>query len=283
MCQSKDNCIGCRYSVYQPFEKRLQSGGFIAMSPRLTFEIMTPLVKQLDCLKLRCVPLKRFSRIHFPPRVPLSFARTFKSTTSPNMRIPYAPTEPAADASETTKAVYERITERRKPRPLLPLDLALLHNTAIADGWNSLLGAVRSKTSLNPGLMEMAVCRIAVLNKATFEWISHAPLALKGGLPRASLDLVRTAGIYPPGGRSKTKEEQETFSDQEWAVLCYADQVTKNVEVDDEVFDALRKFLDNTGIMEMTAAVATYNMVSRFLVAMNVSEKNGHEIVMPEE
>ncbi|KAG9542860.1 hypothetical protein KCU71_g18295, partial [Aureobasidium melanogenum] len=60
------------------------------------------------------------------------------------MRIPYAPKEPAADASESTKAVYERITERRKPRPLLPLDLALLHNTAIADGWNSLLGAVRS-------------------------------------------------------------------------------------------------------------------------------------------
>ena len=199
------------------------------------------------------------------------------------MRIPYAPTEPAADASEQTKAVYERITERRKPRPLLPLDLALLHNTAIADGWNSLLGAVRSKTSLDPGLMEMAVSRIAVLNNQKFEWNSHAPLALKGGLPRASLELVRTAAVVPPGSRPKTKEEQEIFSDKEWAVLCYTDQVTKNVDVDDEVFDALRKFLDNTGIMEITATVATYNMVSRFLVAMNVAEKNGHEIVMPEQ
>ncbi|KAG9535466.1 hypothetical protein KCU79_g21667, partial [Aureobasidium melanogenum] len=179
--------------------------------------------------------------------------------------------------------VYERITERRKPRPLLPLDLALLHNTAIADGWNSLLGAVRSKTSLNPGLMEMAVSRIAVLNKATFEWNAHAPLALKGGLSRASLDLVRTAAVFPVGGREKTKEEQETFSDEEWAVLCYTDQVTKNVEVEDHVFDGLRKLLGDTGIMEMTATVATYNMVSRFLVAMNVGEKNGTEIVMPEQ
>ncbi|KAG9583517.1 hypothetical protein KCU77_g19499, partial [Aureobasidium melanogenum] len=199
------------------------------------------------------------------------------------MRIPYAPKEPAADASESTKAVYERITERRKPRPLLPLDLALLHNTAIADGWNSLLGAVRSKTSLNPGLMEMAVSRIAVLNKATFEWNAHAPLALKGGLSRASLDLVRTAAVFPVGGREKTKEEQETFSDEEWAVLCYTDQVTKNVEVEDHVFDGLRKLLGDTGVMEMTATVATYNMVSRFLVAMNVGEKNGTEIVMPEQ
>ncbi|KAH0260942.1 hypothetical protein KCU91_g14316, partial [Aureobasidium melanogenum] len=199
------------------------------------------------------------------------------------MRIPYAPKEPAADAPESTKAVYERTTERRKPRPLLPLDLALLHNTAIADGWNSLLGAVRSKTSLNPGLMEMAVCRIAVLNKATFEWNAHSPLALKGGLPRASLDLVRTAAVFPVGGREKTKEEQETFSEEEWAVLCYTDQSTKNVEVEDHVFDGLRKLLGDTGVMEMTATVATYNMVSRFLVAMNVGEKNGTEIVMPEQ
>ena len=199
------------------------------------------------------------------------------------MRIPYAPTEPAADAPETTKAIYNRIAERRKPRPLLPLDLALLHNPAIADGWNSLLGAVRSKTSLNPGLMEMAVSRIAVLNKATFEWNAHAPLALKGGLSRASLNVVRTAEVVPKGGRSKTKEEQETLSEVEWAVLCYTDQMTKNVETDDEIFDELRKHFDETGIMEMTATVATYNMVSRFLVAMNVAEKNGTEIKMPEQ
>lgn len=254
------------------------------MSPRRIPVKMTPLVRQLDCIKLRGFPARSLSRVYcFSPQFPLPYTRSFQSTTSSNMRIPYAPTEPAADASETTKAVYERITERRKPRPLLPLDLALLHNTAIADGWNSLLGAVRSKTSLNPGLMEMAVCRIAVLNKATFEWNAHAPLALKGGLPRASLDVIRTAAVVPPGGREKTKEEQETLSGEEWAVMCYTDQVTKNVEVDDEVFDGLRKFLDNTGIMEMTATVATYNMVSRFLVAMNVAEKNGHEIVMPEQ
>jgi alkylhydroperoxidase family enzyme len=199
------------------------------------------------------------------------------------MRIPYAPTEPAADAPETTKAIYGRITERRKPRPLIPLDLALLHNPAIADGWNSLLGAVRSKTSLNPGLMEMAVCRIAVLNKAVFEWNSHSPLALKGGLSRASLDIVRTAQVVPPGGRCQTKQEQDTLNKEEWAVLCYADQVTKNIEADDDVFDALRDFLDDKGLVEMTATVATYNMVSRFLVALNVAEKNGAEIVMPKE
>lgn len=130
--------------------------------------------------------------------------------------------------------------------------------------------------------MEMAVSRIAVLNRATFEWDAHAPLALKGGLDRRVLGVVRTAGLVGKGGRDRT-EEEGVMSEQEWAVLCFTDQMTKEVEVDDAVFDALRGFLDDKGVMELTATVATYNMVSRFLVALNVAEKNGMEIKMPEE
>lgn len=198
------------------------------------------------------------------------------------MRIPYAPNTPAEDASDETKAIYTRISERRKPRPLIPLDLALLHNPSIADGWNTLLGAIRSKTSLNPGLMEMAVSRIAILNRAVWEWTAHAPLALKGGLPRDVLDIVRRAAAVPKGGRAQTEEEKKGLSELEWQVLCFTDQSTKEIEVDEEVFEALKKSLGETGVMEMTATVATYNCVSRFLVALNVGEKNGLEMKMPE-
>lgn len=198
------------------------------------------------------------------------------------MRIPYAPNTPAEGSSEETQAIYTRIAERRKPRPLIPLDLALLHNPAIADGWNTLLGAIRSKTSLDAGLMEMAVSRIAILNRAVWEWMAHAPLALKGGFSREALDIVRRAEVVPKGGRAKTDEEAQGLSELEWAVLCYTDQSTKEIEVDDEVFEALKGSLGEKGVMEMAATVATYNCVSRFLVALNVGEKNGLEMKMPE-
>lgn len=198
------------------------------------------------------------------------------------MRIPYAPSTPSPTAPSETKEIYTRIATRRAPRPLIPLDLALLHSPSIADGWNTLLGAIRSKTSLNAGLMEMAVCRIAILNDAVWEWTAHAPLALKGGLSRGALEAVKSAEVVPRGGRERAGEGERALSRVEWAVLCLTDQMTREVKVDEEVFAEVRGLLGDTGVMEMTATVATYNCVSRFLVALDVGEKNGLEMKMPE-
>jgi alkylhydroperoxidase family enzyme len=68
---------------------------------------------------------------------------------------------------------------------------------------------------------------------------------------------------------------QGDLSDAEWAVLRYADKMTRDVAVDDGTFEALKKAgLSNQEIVEVTATVAGYNLVSRFLVALDVGEQN---------
>ncbi len=63
-------------------------------------------------------------------------------------RYPAAGTDPIADA----------IRERRGPvRGLTPLDGMLLNASPIASGWNSLLGAVRTKSSLPDDIREIMV------------------------------------------------------------------------------------------------------------------------------
>ena len=47
--------------------------------------------------------------------------------------------------------------------------------------------------------------------------------------------------------------------------------MTLDVKVSDDVFNALRQHFDTTEIVELTSAIATYNMVARFLVALGVS------------
>ena len=47
--------------------------------------------------------------------------------------------------------------------------------------------------------------------------------------------------------------------------------MTLDVKVSDEVFNALRQHFDTTQIVELTSAIAAYNMVARFLVALGVS------------
>ena len=58
-------------------------------------------------------------------------------------------------------------------------------------------------------------------------------------------------------------------------MLKYADEMTRNVEVAPATFEGLKKAgLSEQEIVEATATVASYNMVSRFLVALDVGEQN---------
>jgi len=58
------------------------------------------------------------------------------------------------------------------------------------------------------------------------------------------------------------------------AVLRYTDAMTKTVQVPDEVFQELRECFGEREVVEITATVAAYNCCSRFLVALDVGEKN---------
>ena len=54
-------------------------------------------------------------------------------------------------------------------------------------------------------------------------------------------------------------------------VIQYASQMTLDVKVSDELFAQMRQHFDTTEIVELTSAIATYNMVARFLVALGVT------------
>jgi alkylhydroperoxidase family enzyme len=61
------------------------------------------------------------------------------------------------------------------------------------------------------------------------------------------------------------------FSDVEALVVQYAAQMTRNVKVDDDVFAALQTRFTTTEVVELTTAIATYNMVARFLMALQIT------------
>lgn len=65
------------------------------------------------------------------------------------------------------------------------------------------------------------------------------------------------------------------------AALIFADYMTKEVKVPDEVFQALKQYLNERQIVEATATVAGYNMVSRVLVALNVNGKKDLSVPIP--
>ncbi|KAK2595145.1 hypothetical protein QQS21_007171 [Conoideocrella luteorostrata] len=184
------------------------------------------------------------------------------------MRLPYVPNPPPFSTREDA-AIVKRMQDRRAPRPLQSLDLTLLHSPPLADGWNSFLGAVRTKTSLGADVRELAICRVAVCNRAWVEWNHHAPLAVAAGVSKEALEAVKQEGeLY---GLKKPDQLNES----QWAVLLYTDEMTRNVQVRDVTFAKLKSLFDDRGVVEITGTAAAYNCVSRFLVALDVGEKNG--------
>jgi alkylhydroperoxidase family enzyme len=54
--------------------------------------------------------------------------------------------------------------------------------------------------------------------------------------------------------------------------------MTLDVKVSDEVFAQVKQHFDTTQIVELTAAIAKYNMVARFLVAFGVSPEASRNV-----
>ncbi|CAP72607.1 uncharacterized protein PODANS_2_390 [Podospora anserina S mat+] len=186
------------------------------------------------------------------------------------MRLPYI-ADPPPTATPEEAEIVQRIQTRRHPRPLQPLDLTLLHSPPVADGWNSFLGAVRTKTTIPQDLREIAISRVAVVNRAWYEWAHHAPLAEQGGVSKEGMNAIKTEQPLVLGETQKHAE----LTDKQWAVTCYTDEMTRNVQVRDETFAKMREIFSDKEMVEITATVACYNCVSRFLVALDVGERNG--------
>jgi 4-carboxymuconolactone decarboxylase len=147
----------------------------------------------------------------------------------------------------------------RRDGILHPLDYALLHSPPVADGWNELLGAIRGRTTLADDLREIVILRIAVLNGAAYEWDSHEPVARLAGLADDQLEALRAATPGVP-----------LTALQLLAVEC-TDAMTRDVSLPEPIFEALREHLNDREIFELVATVAAYNMVSRLVVALDIS------------
>jgi hypothetical protein len=59
--------------------------------------------------------------------------------------------------SKGSNGIADQIRERRGTRGLTPLDGTLLRSPPIANGWNQLLGAVRTKGKLPGDIRELMV------------------------------------------------------------------------------------------------------------------------------
>jgi 4-carboxymuconolactone decarboxylase len=136
-----------------------------------------------------------------------------------------------------------------------------LHCPELADKWLQLGELLKNRNSLQPRLSELAILVTARHWDCQYEWYAHEPAAIKGGLPAAVIDSIR-AGQRP------------AFDDpDEEAIYDYCRELHETHFVSDQVYKRVLDQLGPSGVVELTALLGYFVMVSMSL--------NAHEYGLP--
>jgi AhpD family alkylhydroperoxidase len=173
-------------------------------------------------------------------------------------RIPYARLD-----GDAVRPLVERIIAERGS--VLHLYQMLLHSPPVAQGWLGFLTAIRHQSLLDGAVRELVIMRVALINGAPYEAEQHAPIARKEGVSQAKLDAL---GEW---------QACSLFDAKERAVLDYTDAMTRHVHVPDAAFAAVAGHFAAPQLVELTATIAAYNMVSRFLEALQIHSGDARE------
>jgi alkylhydroperoxidase family enzyme len=156
------------------------------------------------------------------------------------------------------------IRSRRSSGKLLNLDRMLLHSPPFARGWNAMFAAIRNQLLVPRHINELAICAVARLNNADYEWIQHAPEFLAADGTQAQLDALDdvTAACY----------DSTLFDEQERAALRLTLDMTREVRVRPQIIECARRLFGEQQLVELIGTIAGYNMVSRFLVVLGIDD-----------
>jgi alkylhydroperoxidase family enzyme len=135
----------------------------------------------------------------------------------------------------------------------------MLHSPALASAWFELNQAVRYGTEVDGQSRELAVIRVAILNRVDYVQQAHGPAyALQEGL---TPEQVSALADWRPS---------TLFSDKQRALLAYVDAVTRDIDVPEEIFSSLQSHHSERQVVELTLLIGAYNMLTRFLQALRV-------------
>ena len=135
----------------------------------------------------------------------------------------------------------------------------LLNAPPLAESWFHHSNTVRWKTTLSGRLREIVIIRMGHLTGSQYVLRQHVPsLALADDLSLKECDALADwrASAF--------------FSASERAALAYADTMTRDIAVPDEVFAQLKRHFDARQIVELTVLIGTYNMNARVLTALEL-------------
>lgn len=175
--------------------------------------------------------------------------------------MPRIPLLGPEEMSEAQRRIHDAVVSGPRGRMIGPLR-AVIHAPELAALWSGFGEYLRYRTCLPPAQKELAILVTARRWTSQVEWLVHAEAAAKAGIDPAIIAAIRSADA--PG-----------FADVDEAdVYEFARQLQMTGTVEPAIYDRIVARHAIQGVVELTALIGYYTMVSMTL--------NVHEIPVPE-
>jgi len=152
--------------------------------------------------------------------------------------------------------VYDRITAKRGKigGPYVPL----MHHPALAEHVADLGEYLRFGSTLPGDLRELAILITARHVAQPFEWVMHAPVALKEGLPAEIIEHIRSRG------------DLSTLPARYVRAARVVRHVLAREPVPQALQDEAEKEVGVTGVVELVVLAGYYQTIAAVLFAFDV-------------
>lgn len=160
--------------------------------------------------------------------------------------------------------VYDKIISGPRGALVGPLHAVLL-KPDLADAWQEFGAKLRYGTTLPKTITELVILVTGRHYNSQAEWFIHAAEAAKAGIQPVVIDAIRN-GEVPPFEDAADRIAYE-----------FARQLLRHGNVDDELHADVKARWGEVGVVELTAVVGYYAMVSMMLNAQAIPTPDGSE------
>jgi 4-carboxymuconolactone decarboxylase len=173
-------------------------------------------------------------------------------------RIPLPSPE---EMSPEQRRIHDAVLAGPRGQVIGPLR-AVIHSPDLAERWSRLGEFLRYGTCLPKRLNELAIVVTGRRWSSQVEWWVHARAAAEAGIPQSAIDAIQ-------------RGDAPFFDNADDALIYeFARQLQLSGQVPSPVYDAARERWGARGVVELTAVIGYYTMVSMTL--------NAHDIPLPD-
>ena len=159
------------------------------------------------------------------------------------------PLPPAASLDEAQRLAAQALIDGPRKGVYGPF-LPLLRSPELLDRVAALGEHLRFRSVLDARLRELVICVAARHVSNQFEWVMHAPLALKAGVSPQAIEALRQ-GVRP---RCLADDEADAFD--------FAQEVLNRHGVGDPTYQSALARWGEQGVVELTTLLGYFTMVS---------------------